>query len=110
MGVSILVRNPATATLLGGVVFLLLQGAVVLSGFPATLILERAFPVNRRIELSQLRERDNLRHRTILQQQSSTEGVIVLPVEGGYDPLFSGYSNFLDFYLNYRQTIIICLT
>lgn len=86
MPVSFLARNPATLTLAGAVVFVLLQAAVVLCGFPATLTLERAFPVNHRIELSQLRDRDSLRHRRILQQQSSSGGVVDFPVEGTYDP------------------------
>lgn len=85
MPVSNLVRNPVTSTLLGAVLFVLLQAAVVLCGFPATLTLERAFPVNHRIELSQLRDRDSLRHRRIL-QQSSPGGVVDFPVEGTYDP------------------------
>ncbi|KVI09304.1 Aspartic peptidase [Cynara cardunculus var. scolymus] len=86
MPVSFLARNPVTLTLAGAVVFVLLQAAVVLCGFPATLTLERAFPVNHRIELSQLRDRDSLRHRRILQQQSPPGGVVDFPVEGTYDP------------------------
>lgn len=85
MPVSIPIRNPVTSTLLAAFVFLFLQAAVVLCAFPATLKLERAFPANQRIELSQLKARDSLRHRRIL-QQSSTEGVVDFPVEGTYDP------------------------
>ncbi|KAL7614147.1 hypothetical protein Lser_V15G07974 [Lactuca serriola] len=80
------IQNPVTLTLLSAVVFLLLQASVVRCGFPATLKLERAFPVNHRIELSHLKDRDNLRHRRILQQQSPSGGVIDFPVKGTYDP------------------------
>ncbi|KAJ9540511.1 hypothetical protein OSB04_027017 [Centaurea solstitialis] len=82
MPVSFLAGIPVTLTLAGAVVFLLLQSAV---GFPATLTLERAFPVNHRIDLSQLRDRDGLRHRRIL-QSSPAGGVVDFPVEGTYDP------------------------
>ncbi|XP_071709450.1 aspartic proteinase 36-like [Rutidosis leptorrhynchoides] len=88
MPVSFHVRSPVTLAFSGAVVFLFLQAAVVLSVFPASLTLERAFPVNRRIELSKLRDRDSYRHRRILQQQqsSSSAGVVDFPVEGTYDP------------------------
>ncbi|CAH1437886.1 unnamed protein product [Lactuca virosa] len=85
-GMPVSIQNPVTSTLIGAVVFLLLQASVVRCGFPATLKLERAFPVNHRIELSHLRDRDNLRHRRILQQQSPSGGVIDFPVKGTYDP------------------------
>ncbi|KAI3705486.1 hypothetical protein L1987_75724 [Smallanthus sonchifolius] len=74
-----------TLTLTGAVVLVLLQAAVVVCDFPATLTLERAFPANHRIELNELRVRDSFRHRRILQQQSSPVGV-EFPVEGTYDP------------------------
>ncbi|KAI3674567.1 hypothetical protein L2E82_52171 [Cichorium intybus] len=61
MPVSVLLSNPVTSTLVGAVVFVLLQAAVILCGFPATLTLKRAFPVNHRIELSQVRHRDSWR-------------------------------------------------
>ncbi|XAR60069.1 Nepenthesin [Bertholletia excelsa] len=51
-------------------------------GFPPTLTLERAFPTNHGVELSQLVERDRVRHRRFLQAQ----GVVDLPVGGTYDP------------------------
>ncbi|KAL6967117.1 hypothetical protein U1Q18_032921 [Sarracenia purpurea var. burkii] len=61
--------------------------AVVLCGFPATLTLERAFPTSHGLELSQLRERDMVRHRRILQ---SSPGVVDFPVEGTFDPYLVG--------------------
>ncbi|KAL8210435.1 hypothetical protein R6Q57_004872 [Mikania cordata] len=84
MPVSFHARNPLTFT--GSIIFMLLQAAAVLSKFPPTLTLERAFPANHRIELSVLRDRDSFRHRRILQQQSSTGDVVDFPVEGIYDP------------------------
>ncbi|XP_071734898.1 aspartic proteinase 36-like [Rutidosis leptorrhynchoides] len=87
MPVSFHVRNPVTLAFSGAVIIVLLQAAVVLGGFPATLTLERSFPVNHRIELSKLRDRDSYRHRRILQQQQSASvGVVDFQVEGTYDP------------------------
>ncbi|KAG4967440.1 hypothetical protein JHK82_033154 [Glycine max] len=60
--------------------------AVVLSavgGSPVTLTLERAFPSNDGVELSELRARDSLRHRRMLQ---STNYVVDFPVKGTFDP------------------------
>ncbi|KAI3688181.1 hypothetical protein L1987_81890 [Smallanthus sonchifolius] len=76
---------PVTLTLSGIAVALLLQGVVVLCTSPATLKLERAFPHNDLMELSQLRDRDDLRHRRLL-QQASTKDVIRFPLQGTYDP------------------------
>ncbi|KAD7479668.1 hypothetical protein E3N88_02804 [Mikania micrantha] len=84
MPISFHPGNPLTVTLICAVV-LLLQAAVVICEFPSILTLERAFPANHRTELSQLRYTDSLRHRRILQQQSSL-GVVDFPVEGTYDP------------------------
>uniref|UniRef100_A0A2N9GW36 Peptidase A1 domain-containing protein n=1 Tax=Fagus sylvatica TaxID=28930 RepID=A0A2N9GW36_FAGSY len=67
---------------------LLFPAALVLCNFPATLKLERAFPVGQRVELSQLRARDLLRHGRML--QSSSFGVVDLPVAGTYDPFLVG--------------------
>lgn len=70
---------------------LILQAAVVVSGFPAALTLERAFPRTIHeggLGLSQLRERDRVRHRRFL--QSSSSGVVDFPVEGTYDPFLVG--------------------
>jgi hypothetical protein len=67
----------------------LLPAALVLCGFPATLNLERAFPVGQRVELSHLRARDMARHGRML-QSSSPNGVIDFPVEGTYDPFHVG--------------------
>lgn len=53
-----------------------------------TLTLERAFPTNHGVELSQLRARDLLRHRRMLQQSSN--GVVDFSVEGTFDPFQVG--------------------
>ncbi|XP_027345943.1 aspartic proteinase-like protein 2 [Abrus precatorius] len=58
----------------------LLSSAV---GSPVTLTLERAFPSNHGVELSQLRARDILRHHRMLQ---STNYVVDFPVKGTFDP------------------------
>lgn len=55
----------------------------VVEGSPVTLTLERAFPSNHGVELSQLRARDSLRHRRMLQ---STNYVVDFPVKGTFDP------------------------
>ncbi|KAI7748011.1 hypothetical protein M8C21_028875, partial [Ambrosia artemisiifolia] len=56
-------------------------------GFPTTLTLERAFPTNHVVELSELKDRDSLRHPRILQQQqSSVASVVDFSVQGTYDP------------------------
>ncbi|XP_019150478.1 PREDICTED: aspartic proteinase-like protein 2 isoform X2 [Ipomoea nil] len=48
--------------------------------------LERAFPTSHGVEMSQLRERDRVRHGRILQ----SSGVVDFPVEGTYDPFLVG--------------------
>lgn len=90
--VYIIVGNAVTSTtLLAAVV--LLQAVVVLSGFPATFTLEKAFPVNSRIELSELRKRDSLRHgRMMLQKDISPRGIIEFAAEGSYDAHVAGYT------------------
>nr|XP_043632009.1 aspartic proteinase 36-like isoform X2 [Erigeron canadensis] len=92
MPVSLHGRNPVSLTFSGAVLFLWLNAAAVICGFPASLTLERAFPVNHRIELHKLRDRDIYRHRRILQQASSSGGVGVVdfPVKGTYDPFRVG--------------------
>ncbi|XP_062114895.1 aspartic proteinase 36-like [Humulus lupulus] len=66
----------------------LLQAAAVLYGFPATMTLERAFPTNHRVQLSQLRARDSIRHGRILQ---SADGAFVdFPVAGTFNPYLVG--------------------
>ncbi|KAI9076240.1 hypothetical protein K1719_041813 [Acacia pycnantha] len=65
----------------------LLLAATVALGFPASLTLERAFPSNHGVELSQLRARDGLRHRRMLQ---SSHGVVDFPVSGTFDPFQVG--------------------
>lgn len=57
--------------------------AAAVYGSPATLTLERAFPSNHGVELSQLRARDMFRHRRMLQ---SSNGVVDFPVEGTFNP------------------------
>ncbi|KAG4981014.1 hypothetical protein JHK85_034972 [Glycine max] len=61
--------------------------AAVAGGSPATLTLERAFPTNHGVELSQLRARDELRHRRMLQ---SSSGVVDFSVQGTFDPFQVG--------------------
>ncbi|BAT92023.1 hypothetical protein LR48_Vigan05g173700 [Vigna angularis] len=68
-------------------VALLLLLAAVDAGSPVSLPLERAFPTNHGVELSQLRARDALRHRRMLQ---SSNGVVDFPVQGTYDPFQVG--------------------
>ncbi|KAF8403179.1 hypothetical protein HHK36_011276 [Tetracentron sinense] len=66
---------------------LLLLASLVYCDFPASLTLERAFPVNQRVELGELRARDRARHGRILQ---GSGGVVDLPVNGAYDPYLVG--------------------
>ncbi|XP_057728624.1 aspartic proteinase 36 [Arachis stenosperma] len=70
------------------VVFLLGVATAAVGGSPATLSLERAFPTNHGVELSQLRARDMLRHRRML--QSTNNGVIDFQVQGTFDPFQVG--------------------
>ncbi|CAH1441692.1 unnamed protein product [Lactuca virosa] len=81
-----LAGNPVKLIITGTAVAILLQAAFVLSGFPTTLTLERAFPTNHLVELNELRVRDSFRHPRILQQQSSVASVANFPVQGTYDP------------------------
>lgn len=85
-----LAGNPVKLIITGTAVAILLQAAFVLSGFPTTLTLERAFPTNHLVELNQLRVRDSFRHPRILQQQSSVASVVNFPVQGTYDPNRAG--------------------
>ncbi|KAI3908271.1 hypothetical protein MKX01_027293 [Papaver californicum] len=62
-------------------------------GFPTTtLTLERAFPLNKRVELNELRLRDKARHGRILQkqQEESFNSVIDFSVYGSSDPELFG--------------------
>ncbi|QCE09402.1 aspartic proteinase-like protein 2 [Vigna unguiculata] len=68
-------------------VALLAAAAAVGGGSPVSLPLERAFPTNHGVELSELRARDALRHRRMLQ---SSNGVVDFPVQGTYDPFQVG--------------------
>ncbi|KAJ1388966.1 Xylanase inhibitor, C-terminal [Sesbania bispinosa] len=64
-----------------------LVAAVVVSGSPVTLTLERAFPSNHGVELSHLKARDMLRHRRVLQ---TSNGVVDFQVQGTFDPFQVG--------------------
>lgn len=81
---------------------LLVQVSVVYS---VVLPLERAFPLSQKLELSQLRARDRVRHPRIL--QAVVGGVVDFSVEGTSDPYllgwFSRFSGFL-----YVVSRIIC--
>lgn len=81
-------RNGLVVVLVGVV----LPAALVVSGEMGltTMKLERAFPTSHGVPLSQLRERDQLRHGRFLQQAA----VVNLPVEGTYDPFLVGYKIF----------------
>lgn len=66
---------------------LLLSALTVIFSFPVTLKLERAFPSNHGLELSELVTRDRVRHRRILQ---SSVSVVNFPVDGSFDPFVAG--------------------
>ncbi|KAL5543703.1 hypothetical protein UlMin_007487 [Ulmus minor] len=68
-----MVRASSAALLIAAT--LLQATAVVLCGIPATMTLERAFPTNHGVPMSQLRARDKIRHGRMLQ---SSKGVINL--------------------------------
>ena len=56
--------------------------------------LQRAFPLDEPVELSELRARDSVRHARILLnrggRQSSIGGVVNFPVQGSSDPFLVG--------------------
>ncbi|KAF3673662.1 hypothetical protein FXO38_05552 [Capsicum annuum] len=54
------------------------------------LPLERSFPTNNEVELSQLEARDRVRHGRMLHQQQHNGGVVDFPVYGRSDPLIAG--------------------
>ncbi|XP_023738118.1 aspartic proteinase 36 [Lactuca sativa] len=85
-----LAGSPVKLIITGTAVAILLQAAFVLSGFPTTLTLERAFPTNHLVDLNELIVRDSFRHPRILQQQSSVASVVNFPVQGTYDPNRAG--------------------
>ncbi|KAL6195908.1 hypothetical protein ACLB2K_031525 [Fragaria x ananassa] len=68
-------------------VILMSAATVLCSSFPSTLVLERAFPADHRVPLSQLRARDRVRHGRMLQ---SSSGIADFPVEGTFDPFRVG--------------------
>ncbi|KAL9426884.1 hypothetical protein AB3S75_033631 [Citrus x aurantiifolia] len=74
------------------VLALLVQVSVVYS---VVLPLERAFPLNQPVQLSQLRARDRVRHSRIL--QGVVGGVVEFPVQGSSDPFLIGDSYWLYF-------------
>ena len=61
----------------------LFLAATVGMGFPMSMTLERAFPSNHGVDLSELRARDNLRRGRMLQ---SSNGVVDFSVAGTFDP------------------------
>ncbi|XP_057549303.1 aspartic proteinase 36-like isoform X2 [Amaranthus tricolor] len=82
-----LLHPPATAA------FILIIAAVVfpVSSFPASILqLERAFPINEKVELDVLRARDAARHARILQSNGVGYGVVDFTVQGSSDPSFAG--------------------
>ncbi|KAK9079090.1 hypothetical protein SSX86_000760 [Deinandra increscens subsp. villosa] len=64
----------------------LLQGVVLICSSPVSFKLERAFPHDHVVELSQIRDRDDLRHSRFLQQASPAKDVIDFPLKGTFDP------------------------
>ncbi|KAL8130106.1 hypothetical protein V2J09_019261 [Rumex salicifolius] len=87
-------RNPVLAIISVGfhiwvsvATALLPSAPPVLGGFPTTLTLQRAFPIDKRVRVSQLRTHDRVRHGRILQ---SVNGVVDFPVYGTYDPYLVG--------------------
>ncbi|KAJ4841785.1 hypothetical protein Tsubulata_010531 [Turnera subulata] len=62
---------------------------VVASPFPAHFTLERAIPASHKVELRQLKARDGVRHRRIL-QSTSTAGIVDFQVQGTFDPFLVG--------------------
>ncbi|XP_044483555.1 aspartic proteinase 36-like isoform X1 [Mangifera indica] len=63
--------------------------------YSVVLPLQRAFPLNHSLPLSQLRARDRVRHPRIL--QADTGGVVDFPVQGSSDPYLIGDSYWLYF-------------
>ncbi|PPD73636.1 hypothetical protein GOBAR_DD29420 [Gossypium barbadense] len=71
------------------VITVVITEAAVVGGFPATFKLERSIPLaSHELELSELVERDRLRHGRLL--ESSSVGVVGFPVSGTYDPFIVG--------------------
>ncbi|KAJ8768222.1 hypothetical protein K2173_021162 [Erythroxylum novogranatense] len=70
------------------IVFVVLCHATgVMCSFPTTLKLERGIPPGHMLEMSQLRERDRVRHGRLLQ---SAAGVVDFPVQGTFNPFLVG--------------------
>lgn len=90
---SINVGFPATLTFSVVVIVGLLNGVGVFCKSHVSLKLERAFSHNDGMELSEIIDRDSLRHGRFLQQEqkSSTEkDFIDFTLEGTYDPYRAG--------------------
>lgn len=64
------------------------SAVAVCGGFPATMTLERAFPVRGHADVSQLIARDRARHGRMLQ---SSTAVVDFPVDGTFNPFLVGY-------------------
>lgn len=70
--------------------------AITAFASPAKILpLQRAFPLDEPVELSELRARDSIRHARILLgrgggRQSSIDGVVNFPVQGSSDPFLVG--------------------
>lgn len=81
-------------TAFGAILLLLLAAAPAPSteAVPQLLTLERAFPVSLGVGVSELRDRDRLRHTRMLSQSDSVvSGVADFALGGTYNPLFIGY-------------------
>lgn len=88
MRVAFISVMPVTLAFFG---IVLLQGMAVVCSFPGTLKLERAFSHDDAVELSVIRNRDDLRHRRLLQQDSTNDDAIDFTLQGTYDPYRVGY-------------------
>jgi hypothetical protein len=70
------------------------------------LPLQRAFPLDELVELSELRARDRVRHARILLgggRQSSVGGVVDFPVQGSSDPYLVGSK--MTMYVTFAHTL-----
>lgn len=74
------------AVVISGVLMSAAAAAALYGEGTLSFALERAFPTSHGVEMSQLRERDRVRHGRILQ----SSGVVDFPVEGTYDPFLVG--------------------
>lgn len=86
-----------SGTVVPALVALLSLALVLCDGLPATMTLERAFPMSQDVELSQVIARDMARHGRML--QSTTNGVVDFPVDGTYNPFIVGYVTMINYAL-----------